>query len=168
MTPLTLNRDALRCEQLATEARRLRAQADDWRAPDPDAGFWGDDPEADRLDAQADALDQEIAAIEAQHAGDDDAVNRLDELMAAVERALAGDRGPAQEGAQEFAPDLAWISTTAVARLARRQTASVFRLTTKAVAAGVAREIGGGAKRVHVRWNPDTAVNWIEDTLRNR
>ena len=86
MSALTLNRDALRCEQLATEARRLRARADDWRIPDPDAGFWGDDREADRLDAQADALDQVIASIEAQHGHDADPVDlgailaRLDAL----------------------------------------------------------------------------------------
>ena len=70
------------------------------------------------------------------------------------------------QGATPSAPEpppepTRWLSSTAAARAARRRLQDVLRLSEEAVKAGVARPVGRGAERRHVRWHPERGPAWI-------
>ena len=56
-----------------------------------------------------------------------------------------------------------WISTRAAARLLRVRNETLYYARDRALAAGVAREVGAGQVRRHVQWDEHQLQQWWKD-----
>ena len=89
----------------------------------------------------------------------DDLRSQLAALRDEIRRLVDDASSPAQPKCAT--PPARWLSSTAAARAAKRRLQDVLRLTDAAIEAGVARLIGRGEERRHVRWHPDHGPEWI-------